>query len=321
LMFSLVTIRSPLVNLSNSVEKISELCENMMSVAQNDKNDFVRTSVVSSMEYNLQEMRSFGNSLVRVLDYALDVSESVAYFHDSVDLSIFAEAKSGVTTMLSSLPEKGSRIYTENEAQLVLKFREFLDNLLEKLRLWADMNVRNAFIAEVVINCIGNLSFKPFLNSSTSLTHLAVVEDLELELRSLSTLILLSVQKILELYQEEIRDEEDGWLTMSQHRLMKSIKLLHQGRIEKSLENCIKLVHKIEHNSHTSALTSALVSFTRPLIVQYNNLSVSILSKTKQNYIEMTKSTFVLLKSLHTLATDGFCSPEPPSEQKKDDNL
>lgn len=321
LMFSLVTTRTPLVNLSSAVERITDLCDNMMSIAQNEKHDLLKASLVPSMEFNLSQMKSFGNSLVRVLDYAIDVAESISYFQESVSLSVFADARSELSTLLLGLPAESSSVYTDSEVELVARFRDSLEKLLFDLQAWGQSNTKSAFVSQVVINCIANLSYTPFLNSSTSLTSLSLVEDLELELRSLSTSILVSVQKILELYQEEVTDEEDGWLTLTQQRLMKSIKLLHYGAIEKSLRRCIAIVQGIEQNSHTSAVTSALVSFTKPLIVQYHNLSVSLLSKTKQNYIEMTKSTFVLLKSLHTLATDGFCSPEPPTEQKKDDNL
>ncbi|GEQ67349.1 hypothetical protein JCM33374_g1013 [Metschnikowia sp. JCM 33374] len=321
LMFSVVTTRTPLVNLSGSVERISDLCENMMNVAQNEKGDLLKASVVASMEFNLKEMRSFANTLIRVLDYALDVSESISYFHESVNSSIFADAKSELTGVLAALPVETSNVYTEREVQLVDKFKDIYANLLSNLKVWGETNGKTSFVSEVVINCITQLSYKPFLNTSTSLTYFSLVEDLELELRSLSTSIMVSVQKILELYKEEVTDEEDGWLTLSQQRLMKSIKLLHHVTIEKSLHKCLTIVNGIEQNTHTSVITSALVAFTRPLMVQYHNLSVSLLSRAKQNYVEMTKSTFVLLKSLHTLATDGFCSPEPPSEQKKDDNL
>ncbi|KAJ8143020.1 hypothetical protein OY671_003839 [Metschnikowia pulcherrima] len=321
LMFSLVTTRAPLISLSGSIERISDLCDNMMSVADNEKHDLLKASLLPSMQSNLAGMRSFIFSLIRVLDYALSVIDSVSYFHGSVNAVVFNDAKAELTSMLAVSPAESCNVYTDADVQLVTRFNDLYTKLFSDLKAWGKTNVHTSFVADVVANCIQNLAYKPFLNSTTSLTSVAIVEDLEQELRKLSTSIMVSVQKILELHQSEINDEEDGWLTLAQSRLMKSIKLLHTATIEKSLSKCINIVHGIEQNAHTSAVTSALVAFTRPLIVQYHNLSVSMLTKARQNYVEMTKSTFVLLRSLHTLASDGFCSPEAPSEQKKDDNL
>lgn len=321
LMFSLVTTRRPLVAMSSSVEELGSLCECFKTIAENEKFDLQRASVVSSIELNLDQMKQMGFYLAKLLEYSIEVTSSVSSLYKEVNNDLFTSAKTSCELIMSRLPLKNTLVFTSVEVTIVNDFRSFLDKFIEDLHSWSINYPQFAFISNVVLTWILKWQYKPFVNSSTSVESLSVIENVETSLRKASNSILITIQNILELFKEEITDETDDWVALSQQRLSKCMKQLRLRQIIALFQQAKQHIFQIEQNEETSRLSSALISFTMPLLIQYQNLAIKILSQAKNTYTEMTKSTFILTKSLLTLANDGFCSPEPPSEQKQDNNL
>ena len=321
MMFNLLTTRKPLSSLAVSVEELGKICKGFKAVAENEKQDFQRASVVPSIQFNLEQMKQMAYYMVKLLDYSVEVATSVSSLYKPVETEVFSSAKTFCERMLVELPEIHHLVFTNSEVELVNEFKMFLEKFSGDLRLWKAKNPQLAFIADVVLTWISQWEYCPFINSSTTVEKLSLVEDVEKCMREASNSILVSVQNVLELVKDDITDETDEWLALSQQRLSRSIKQLHLKQIIRRLENSMDHILKIEQNSQSSKLISALVAFTMPMLIQYQALVIKILSQAKNSYVEMAKATFALTKSLLTLANDGFCSPEPPNEQKQDNNL
>ncbi|EEQ40688.1 hypothetical protein CLUG_04816 [Clavispora lusitaniae ATCC 42720] len=321
MMFNLLTTRKPLSSLAVSVEELGKICKGFKAVAENEKQDFQRASVVPSIQFNLEQMKQMAYYMVKLLDYSVEVATSVSSLYKPVETEVFSSAKTFCERMLVELPEIHHLVFTNSEVELVNEFKMFLEKFSGDLRLWKAKNPQLAFIADVVLTWISQWEYCPFINSSTTVEKLSLVEDVEKCMREASNSILVSVQNVLELVKDDITDETDEWLALSQQRLSRSIKQLHLKQIIRRLENSMDHILKIEQNSQSSKLISALVAFTMPMLIQYQALVIKILSQAKNSYVEMAKLPFALTKSLLTLANDGFCSPEPPNEQKQDNNL
>lgn len=323
LMFSLVSTRQPIVRLARSVERFDSLHGDIKSIADNENHDnaVVKATTIDSLVLNLDQIRSYSFNVARVLNYAIAVCKASAQFGCFVKMTIFSDAIEACSSITSQLSNPNAKRFGAQHVDIINNFREFVHNLVDNLRNWMLENPQVSFIAEAILDWINNWEYHPFLNSSTTLTNLVVVDEVEKILRKLSSSIIVSVQKIIECQTETVSDEDDDWFATTQQRLMKSIKLSHHTQILQLCEQARDLTFQIEHNSETSKITSALFAFTLPLVSEYHRLLVSLLSKTKTNYNEVGHSTLIFMKSLHTLATDGFCSPEPPSEQKLNDNL
>lgn len=321
LIFTLLTTRKPLISLSQSASEIQKFTADLDKVGTNDAGNILPASVVESLKLNLAQLRNMAVTLTKLVDYALSTLQGVSFLQKSVNSDVFTSFKAQLETFVSGLPNSSTLVYTSTEVALIDNFKLILSAFAADLSAWETQNPTTAFIAHTISEWISNWPFRPFVNSLTSLSELKVVEDLEFSLRKLSNSILIAVQQIVELYKTEISDDDDDWLAFSQQRLMASIKLLHHVKILSLVSSVKAQIEQIEQNTESSLTTSALVAFTMPLLVQYQKLAISLLEKSRTNYVHVSKSTFVMAKSLLTLATEGFCSPEPPSEQKQDDNL
>lgn len=319
LIFSLLTTRKPLCELAQSAKSVRSICDVLENVANNEVGDIQPTSVVESIGLNLEQLKQMSLYLCKMLDFSLSVLTGASSLYKTVPGDVFSSSRSQLEKYVTGLPE--DCVFTSREIASVASFKTILTGLVDNLKTWKVHNPTVAFVADGVLEWIANWSYRPFVNTSTSLKDLKTVEDVEVSLRKLSNSILIAVQQVLEINKDEITDEDDEWLATTQKSLMSSVKLLHHRKIVEILLSCKQQIEQIEHNSQTSSTVSALVAWTMPLVSQYQKLVLMILDRTRGNYAHVSRATHAMAKSLLTLATEGFCSPEPPSEQKQDNNL
>lgn len=319
LIFSLLTTRKPLCELAESVKTVRNVYSSFQSVANNETGDLQPTSVVESIALNLDQLRQMSTYLCKYLDFSLSVLGGISLLYKTVPGDVFSVTKSKLEKYIDDFPE--STVFTNKEATTINTFKTILTELVDSLKTWKVQNPAAAFVADGLLEWIAKWPYRPFINTSTSLKEIKTIEDVEISLRKLSNSILIAVQQVLELTKDEVTDDDDDWLANSQKTLMSSIKLLHHKKIVETMLFCKQQIEQIEYNSETSAIVSALVAWTMPLVSQYQKLVLTILERARTNYVHLSRATHAMAKSLHTLATEGFCSPEPPSEQKQDNNL
>jgi len=323
LIFSLISIRTPLFDFASSVSKMDELYGSFeyLTNSENTKDALGETAIIASTKSNLIEIENILFWLPKLLDYALHVIQSSFKFADLTSTEIYYKAKADINDLLNELSGVDKNVTKRENIDFIEKFRMFYQNLIEDLSSWKKANKKLFFVSDTILTWIESRSYIPFVNSSTSITEIRTLEDIEKAFRDLTTFILLTVQKVTTNLSEPISESDDNWLMLTQQRMIKYIKHMHSGRMIQKMQECFDVISKVQHNSETSRLTSALAGFTLPLIRHYYKLALSILDKTRSNYTSTSHATFILTSSLHTLATKGFCSPEPPSDQKENDNL
>lgn len=323
LIFSLISIRTPLFEFATSVSKMDELYGSFeyLTNSEDSKDALGETTIIASTKSNLIEIENTLFWLPKLLDYALHVIQSSFKFSESTSTEMYYKAKANINELLNDLSGIDKNVTKQENIEFIEKFRIFYQNLIENLSSWKQANKKLFFVSDTILTWIESRNYTPFVNSSTSITELRTLEDIEKAFRDLTTFILLTVQKVTANQSEPISENDDNWLMLTQQRMVKYIKYMHSGRMIQKMQHCFDIISKVQHNSETSRLTSALAGFTLPLIRHYYKLALTILDKTRSNYTSTSHATFILTSSLHTLATKGFCSPEPPSDQKENDNL
>lgn len=323
LVVSLLATRKPLVDLARSVEKIEAMHKDIETLleSQGSEQSLLRASFVPSFKFNIEQLQVYSSNLFKILEYAVNLLENLPQFVGSSMYKILANAKSDLLEYKNSLPATSSKAYTENSIACVESFRSFILKFQSDIAHSISETPRNGFLGQLVLDWVNSILYRPFVNSCMTLKSLQTVEDFEKIIKRLTNNGIFSVQNILELQKENISEDDDKWFTTSQQHYTKLLKLLRHSTFSLLLKKCQEVLYQIEHNDESSQLCKALLAFTLPVISYYRKLCSSILSKASANYGDVSKSTYVLAKSLYTLASDGFCSPEPPSEQKKDDNL
>lgn len=324
LVFSLVTIRQPLALLAASIDNIGTIVATMEKMSESVLSHnklWTSGSWQLSVGINVTTVKECAHWLAMMLDFAINNLEAIGHLQgNAVDKGVFYAAK----MRLGELAAKEVVSGTASEVEFVEEFADFFNTwLVPELTAWKTRPEHHslAFVADTIFEWIHAQLYNFRLEVDATTTE-GLVDSLEFALRDLATSIILCVQKVVaECDLGPIKEEDDGWLMLSQQRMTKYLKSLHHLQIKNKLDRVMKLARGMEHDRQLSTLSAALVAFTVPLVKRYLNLAVVIINKSRANYVNLSKGTFILSSSLHLLATKGFCSPEPPSEQKEDNNL
>jgi midasin len=322
LIHSLMVTREPITRLALGISELEELYARLeeLSSAGVNKVSVARATLVESAQLNLSQISKVLEWLPKLLEFAIQTIQISDIFGTSGSVDVFLKAKLDLSELSNGISSHIVSVVTEITLDFIDKFRVYYNDLERDLVTWRSSHPQFAFVADVILNWMSNVS-KISVESSTSLSGLKTVQNAEFEFRQLASSILVAVQKTIEFQEGDITVEDDQWLVLSQQRMFKYVKGINCKRINTKLANCLRLIKEIEYNSESSAMVSALVSFTMPLVSNYFKMALVIFKRTRNNYLSTSRATYVLATSLHTLATKGFCSPEPPSEEKEDNNL
>lgn len=316
LIFTSTATRKPLYRFSTALKSITNaVCDlENVALAFETKTPIVRTTRTDSLRINI-ESNAFNLdwfarfvSLISLLN--LEEVQTHALFVSQ--LSVLGLAAS---TLAAEKPLEA--VLTENSSQWINKCLEFESEALYKLQ---DLEHTSPQLAFVTATLAKLLQKEHVIESSTSLTTVVSLEEIERSFRSLSSAILIAVQNVKE-NNDQFNTETDAWFQESQTNLFEGLKRLNSALIAKHLNRCLCVISKHEYNETASLIISALVRFTMPLLQHYENLINSFFGKARQNYFENTRSVFMLATSLHSIAVNGFCSPQAEQEQKQDENL
>lgn len=324
LLFSLVTVRKPTNSLALSLDELetfNDALANKFSELNSQSGILCKASSIESFFTTLRDLQVFVRSFEQLMDYISEVVRGVVFFTKVSDTSVLESLRQSVSQWRVKLSISDLTVPVESERSMLEEFKQYVALIVNELAAWRDSNTANGFIAQTILNWLSNWvqNVKPASESAPANT--VTIEVLEKSLRKLSNSILVSVQRVVEIHDEDISQDDDKWLQESQQRLSQAMKALHHESINSLLRNVRSNLLNIEHDLETSAVSAALMSFTMPLVQLYYKLASAIQMRARENYIQISRSTYVLATALHKLASSGFCSPEPPQEQKKDDNL
>lgn len=327
LIHSLIVNRVPIKKLADNIATFNSWYNGFHTVANLNNLSATLTpiSVKDSIKLNVDNIRIIKMWLPKLLDYGITTLESITKFgFNDTNVAMFYMLKNKLNELVYSINDESNVVQsTSITIGNVENFSKFVNELIITLEKWKSEHKQLAFVADTILNWITNNSHaNGNIESSTSLTCVETIENVEKEFRIFTTSILVAVQKIMEIQEknQEISRDDDDWLILSQHKITNYMKNLHLLTIGNKLQKCIENISLVEHNQQSSKLISALTSFTFPILNHYYQLCLKIFGKVRLNYYDLSKATFILSSSLYTLATKGFCTPEAPNEQKDDNN-
>lgn len=306
LVFSLIATREPLSKFAITYSKLDHLRSDLENISLDCK-----VMKHATLSYNMESFAYVCKWFPQLIDYV------VQFLQNSPDCQLSNSTISSLinykNTIVDFAWQSGKfRVYTDETEQLLQRFGDCINKFIVEFSE-TDQNV--SFVFNVLISWLQR-GYTTMENMSDTIP----MEEIDGKLRRISTSILLSVQKLLD-NKVELSEENDKWLVECNKKIMTDIKLANSEKIHALIDDLILTLKKHSFNPINSPLVSAAVSFTMPIINHYFVMLNNILNSTSENYYKCSKSTYVFATLLYNLAKDGFCSPEPPSEETEDNNL
>ena len=310
LIFSLITVRHPLSEFTNDYSSVSDMILDLESFTRS-KGEIVH----SSLKTNIDNIRLFEKWLPSLLDYAAQTLSVISkYSKTSEQQTVLLDAKSTLSSFF--LHFSASRVFDSSFIELHSSFETFINELLKKLEKAKEAG--NAFVFDIIIEWIKTNKGGPIKNEQKEGPS---VEEIEQAFRSIFTSIILSFQKIIGDGFESISESDDKWLSTSFKKIMVNVKLLRSGLVSKNIGAALSLLKNFDFSTTKSVYIKSIISFTLPVITHYYNAMTIVLDKSRTYYTNTSHGTYILSTILYSLAKNGFCSPEPPSEEIDDKNL
>lgn len=320
LVFTTTATRVPLGRFSRAFELFMDYKESFESLSETyDGNvSIVKATHRNSLMLNLESIKFNLYWVEKFISFVSSLQLELTPEMDKL-LQKLGKIQMEALDLKRRLPHE-STILTEASILWNDAYISFHEGAVEELTLLESDVPCLSFVAKTLQKLLADSTHTSFIQSSTSLESISSLEEIEKVLRSLSNAILIAVQNVKE-NNDSFDTEKEEWFQESQTNLFESIKRLNAALICKYMKRSLDLISRHEYNASTSAIVQALVKFTLPLVDQYGSLLQSFLSKSKSNYFENSKSTYILATCLHNIAVNGFCSPQADQEQKQDDNL
>ncbi|AJV76513.1 Mdn1p [Saccharomyces cerevisiae YJM450] len=310
LMFSLITVRHPLSEFTNDYCKINGMMLDLEHFTCL-KGDIVH----SSLKANVDNVRLFEKWLPSLLDYAAQTLSVISkYSATSEQQKILLDAKSTLSSFFVHF--NSSRIFDSSFIESYSRFELFINELLKKLENAKETG--NAFVFDIIIEWIKANKGGPIKKEQKRGPS---VEDVEQAFRRTFTSIILSFQKVIGDGIESISETDDNWLSASFKKVMVNVKLLRSSVVSKNIETALSLLKDFDFTTTESIYVKSVISFTLPVITRYYNAMTVVLERSRIYYTNTSRGMYILSTILHSLAKNGFCSPEPPSEEVDDKNL
>lgn len=315
LVYYIINDKKPLAGLAKSYDQLIIDQEVFQKISSSDSR-FIGTEKTAM---NLSRFRFIARWLPQLLKYSSELCAICSKLSGmGCDASIFNSFEQEIGKF--ALTFESNLDFTTFTAETLDQFEDSLQRFIVDAQKWKVDNEGAGFIADSIINWINSSETIQMNNERT--TDNSAVAKIETCLRKLSSKVLVVFQKIVEvLNAEELTNETDKWFTQSQSQISSLIKSLHHASVSASLSDAIQLVSSNEFGISEFLQVKSLFAFTTPFVKNYLELVAIILNAAKANYVDVSRSTFVFSTSLYNLTKNGFCSPEPPSESKEDDNL
>lgn len=309
LIFSLITTRQPIQSLAVSHDKFNSLCTDLEEVAATKAD--LRYQNLQIDRDNFQNICSW---LPALIDYALTtLSVTPSYGNISSDVLYLNEVKSKLFKHSQELASLSA--WDSSTLSAYRSLEDFIQELVTEFK------TRGNDTTFFIYNMLAEWTESNAFSAAEEEIDNGSPEELEILLRKLFSSVLLSFQRILESGVSSIKEEEDKWLSSSAKRIVGNLKLLRHNNIVQNMEVVVDLLKKYDYSARSSVMVRALVTFTLPVIYSYQRAMNSMLQKARDFYTDMARGSYILGVLLRNLAKNGFCSPEPPSDEVDDNNL
>lgn len=310
LIFSLITTRKPLLKLSRNYAEFTEIYEYLQAICSSTGN-----IKHSSLQINVRNLRYITTWLPKIIDYALKTLSVIELSTEaSLDTSLLFQTSTGLRELNSRV--QSVSVFDSNVSVLISDYQNFITHFINQLE--SGKNSNNFFVYDNIIEWI-----KQNTESSVKIENISepVIDEIDQRFRKVFTSIILAFQKLMENDYSSVGEEEDSWLSTKSKSTITHIRGLNVSTVVKNLQSVVTLLQHSDISSTTSVMLRAVTAFTLPVINNYFMTIRTILEKSRLYYVDLSQGTYILANILHNLANNGFCSPEPPSEEVDDNNL
>ncbi|AMD18950.1 HBR049Cp [Eremothecium sinecaudum] len=309
LIFSLVQSRELIFNFAADYDNFGNSRDYLQEVATSSR----IKNVSLGLHYNM--ITKNYKWLSSLLQFAVDALNSISR---STNLHAKVDFLQSAIEKISSFSIFASEIFLNDEFEKqMLEFRSFVDAFIKELD--AQKGTPYSFVYES-ISC--------WLRAQDSLTIGKVeecqdgfIQKVDQHLRKLTTSIILSIQRLMENQEEPITEDTDRWVILVNKRITRNIKFLNSANITSEINQLKEILKNSELSDEVAHTVNAIISLSMPMINRYYNLLATTLDLVKDNYYKTSRATYIFCTLLYNLSKDGFCSPEPASEETEDNNL
>ncbi|CCD26053.2 AAA family ATPase midasin NDAI_0G02760 [Naumovozyma dairenensis CBS 421] len=310
LVFSLITIRKPMATLALRFKKVTELRRDL-----EDACSTVAEIRHRSLETDIHQMLYMCTWLPRLIDYVVStmeiISGTASCENNSTFLLNFKEKLGSLKSKLESV-----RIIDSSTSKVVAAFTTLNAQFISELE--AHKTSTTFYVYDVIISWINQQSSTHIKNEELNETKISEVDQ---TFRKIFTSIILVFQKLMENGVTSVTEEMDNWLSLTATKIMFNVKTISSNNVIRNIEKAVSLLKTSDFTAENSSLVRAIVTFTMPVINHYYTTMQTILDKSRNYYSQTSHGTYILTTILYNLAKNGFCSPEPPSEEVDDKNL
>lgn len=311
LIYCLIKNKKPLLQISSAYKALETVQQQLDGISQFD-GELVSASVVLK---TLADVEYILKWLPQVLSYAIEVCSVCTKLYGSTsDISIFHSMVNEVKeiTLAFNKPWK----FSTTSLTALDSVSTMINRFVKELEVWKT-NSTVPFVGDIVINWLRTQNIAEVEKHEAKPANLVELDEI---LRKISSRVMVVFQKVTNVLNvPTVESEDDKWFTLTQRELSSISKSLHTSSIVKSFEELMDYLSKMSCTETSQVKT--LLSFTNIFLKNYQDLLVIVLNKSKDNYVDVSRATYIFCSSLLNLAKDGFCSPEPPTESKDDDNL
>lgn len=318
----LILLREPIFKLSRSLMMEKGLYTSFVNAF--DTLDATRCIVPGtqneSLKFNLSKISIIVYWLPKLIDFAIDiVLLNCKDLRDSINT--LETQRKLLMEFSERIPNLNENILGDEHKNLVSEFSKIYSNMKIVLIAWSEKHSEFNFAVGLVLDWIEGINFRPLVSTSTSLNDIKTVDDIERCCRALTTTILFAIQNIQKDSEQASAEDEDNWVLNLQQVISRLISLSLHAQVLRRMQDCHKVISRVDHNKETSILTYSIIGLTLPIVFNYIRFISEILEKASVFYLDISHSTLKFSRILYSLCTEGFCSPEPLKEEKNDDNL
>lgn len=283
-----------------------------------------RTQFLESRSDAVSQAQSTISWIPKLMKFAVEScyqSTSLGKFKYTKETIIFTETESRFKDLairfekFKSLISNG--IMTQSLNQLVVLVRKELNDLAFGLQKWKLEYPNLAFIGDMVIAWVSDRSSKSLDEPKHTQSEFSLM-DLDKNLRNICDSVLVLVQKGREILTEDISQENDNWFLQSQSRLSSYCRILRQTQFAQKIKQALVIANSIAMQQDEALYQQALgyIGSAIPFIHEYFDLCRIVETRMIHNFASTTKGAYILMKSLQSLAQNGFCSPQEQSTEQ-----
>lgn len=309
LMFLMITSRNYVSQVADTYSAITTRITELKSMC-----DSKGSIQYMSLNHEYESMRNAISWLPKLLSYCRSTLRAIPDLDVSESMAVLSTVERDITTIAVGFCD--SSVLDDGMAARLKDFKCVLQKIVEYGNSQNKKPI--GFVFRTLLLWINQFSVA---KQSTAENCEINIDKIEATFRKALVSVMLATQNLTNCGLESFTTEDDGWLTSTFQSLKDEMRIVNLSPLIKNLDLVLEIVKLTDVSVIESNSIRALAAFTLPALNNYNLVVASLLNKARNHYKDTCEASYKLFRILISLAKDGFCSPEPPSEEIQDDNL